>query len=219
MIDFNLLIDNYIKKEKKIRGIGKYYPSDAGLCMRKVWYNYVYPQDIHPDLSKIFEVGNIIHDFIVNVLKSEKNPDIILLNSELPIKLEVDGIEISGRVDNIIQIKANNKIYLVEVKSAKNLFYINDAQKHNIDQLQLYMHITKIQDGIILYVDKTNLKTKAYEIKYNKEDAERIIERFKKINNFLTERKLPPPEAKENPKNLWMCNYCEYKEKCEKNEC
>jgi CRISPR/Cas system-associated exonuclease Cas4 (RecB family) len=218
MIDFDGMITKYIKKEFRPRGIGKYYPSDAGMCMRKVWYSYMYPSEVEPELAKIFELGNIIHDFIVKVLKSEKNREIVLLGSELPVRQNIDGIEISGRVDDVIKVCIDNKVYLVEVKSTKSLFYTNDAKSHNVDQLQLYMHLTGIHDGIILYVDKTNLQTKAFKISYDPSAANEIIERFKKLHSHLLEKTLPPPEAKLIQKNAWMCKYCEYQDKCLKNE-
>ena len=90
MIDFDKLIDEHLKKEARPKGVGKYYPSSAGTCMRKVWYGYKYTSELEPELLKIFEMGNIIHDFVVEVLKSEKTPEVELLESEFPFKEEVD---------------------------------------------------------------------------------------------------------------------------------
>lgn len=218
MLDFNKLIDNHIKKEIKPRSVGRYYPSDAGMCMRKVWYSYTHPQEIRPELAKIFEMGHIIHDFIVSVLRSEKNSEIELIQSELPIKQKIEDFEISGRVDDIILVKGDGKLYLVEVKSAKSLFYLDAPANHNISQIQLYMHLTGIHDGFILYVDKTNLQTKAFHIKFHQAEAERIINRFRALHYQLKNRILPDAEARFNRDISWMCNYCEYKERCDKNE-
>ncbi len=214
MIDFDKLIDEHIKRESKPKGIGKYYPSEAGSCMRKVWYSYKYPSEIDPDLRKIFKMGDIIHDFVVEVLKSEKTKDVELLESEFPFKEKVEDFLISGRIDNLIKIKASGKIYLVEVKSTKGIQWVNNASPHNVQQLQLYMHFTGVHNGILLYIDKTNLKSKIFEIKYDEAEARRIIERFKKLHKHLVENILPEAEARAHKESNWMCKYCEYKERC-----
>jgi CRISPR-associated exonuclease Cas4 len=216
MIDFDLLIDSHVKREHRPKGVGKYYPSEVGNCMRKVWFSYKFPQEIKPELRKIFELGNILHDFVVEVLKSEKTPEIELLQSEFPFKEKVGDLMISGRVDNLIKVKASGKILLVEVKSAKNINYIKEPSHTNIVQLQLYMHFTGVHNGILLYVDKTNLKTKMFEIDYDETKALEIIDRFKKLHKSITENEIPEPEAKQQENLKWMCTYCEYKEKCDK---
>jgi len=214
MIDFNRMIDNHLKREYRPKGIGKYYPSEIGTCLRKVWYTYKFPQEIKPELAKIFEVGNIMHDFVVEVLKSEKNPDVELLKSEFPVKQEVEDFLISGRVDNLILIKESGKNVLVEVKSTMDISRVWDASPHNIVQLQLYMHLIGVHNGILLYIDKRNLQSKIFEIKYDERKAMEIIDRFKQLHKTLKEDQVPEPEARGDKKTLWMCRYCEYRERC-----
>jgi CRISPR/Cas system-associated exonuclease Cas4 (RecB family) len=170
--------------------------------------------EVQPDLLKVFELGNILHDFVVKVLKSEKNPEVELLKTELPFKQEIEDFLVSGRVDNIILIRASGKNILVEVKSTGNIDYVEDAAPHNVVQLQLYMHVTGIHNGILLYVDKRNLKSKVFPILYNEEEAKKIIERFKALHKFLKMDAIPDPEARESRKTIWMCKYCEYRDKC-----
>jgi CRISPR/Cas system-associated exonuclease Cas4 (RecB family) len=214
MIDFDKLIDEHIKKEHHPKGIGRYYPSEAGTCLRKVWYSYKFPTEVEPELLKIFEMGNIVHNFVVEVLKSEKTKDVELLESEFPFKEQVDDFTISGRIDNLIKVKASGKIYLVEVKSTKSIDFVKEASPHNIQQLQLYMHFTGVHNGFLLYIDKTNLRTKVFEISYDEAEAKRILERFKALHKHLTEDKLPEAEGRAHKEINWMCNYCEYKDRC-----
>lgn len=215
IVDFDKVIDDFLKKEYTPKGQGKYFPSEAGLCLRKIWYSYKFPAQIEPDLLKIFEMGNIVHDFIVQVLKSDKISDIKLLKSEFPFKVKVEDFEISGRVDNLIMVQASGKIYLVEVKSVKDLKYIKEASPHNIVQLQLYMHFVGVHNGILLYIDKSNLKTKGFEIQYNEKEALRIIERFKTLHEHLKNNELPEAEARVHKELGWMCKLCEYRDECQ----
>jgi len=214
MIDFDKMIDNYLKKEHRPKGTGRYFPSEIGMCLRKVWYSYKFPQETQPELLKVFEVGNIMHDFVVKVLRSGKNPDVELLKSEFPFQQPFDDFVISGRIDNLILLKIQNKNVLVEVKSTANIDFIEEAAPHNIVQLQLYMHALGIHDGILLYLDKRNLKSKVFKIDYNEEEAKRILERFRTLHKHLTGEKVPPPEARSDRKTMWMCKLCEHKERC-----
>ena len=214
MINFDEMIDNHLKRENRPKGIGRYFPSEIGSCMRKTWYTYKYPVEIEPRLLKVFEVGNIMHDFVVEVLKSEKNPHIELLKSEFPFKEEVEDFTISGRVDNLILVKSDNQQLLVEVKSTASIDHVREASPHNVVQLQLYMHSLGVHDGILLYIDKRDLRTRLFEIKYNEMEAKAIIERFKRLHSHLKNDKIPEPEARAIHETLWMCRYCEYRDKC-----
>ena len=212
------MIDNHLHRENKPKEIGRYYPSEIGTCMRKVWYSYKFPMETNPELLKVFELGNILHDFVVKVLKSEKNPEVELLKTELPFRQEIEDFLVSGRIDNIILIKASGKNILIEVKSTGNIDFVEEAMHHNKIQLQLYMHATGIHNGILLYVDKRNLKSKVFSVDYNEEEALKIIDRFKALNKLLKADALPDPEARSSKESLWMCRYCEYRDKCYKED-
>jgi CRISPR/Cas system-associated exonuclease Cas4 (RecB family) len=155
-----------------------------------------------------------MHDFVVQVLKSEKNPEVQLLKSEFPFQHPVDDFLISGRIDNLILVKMENKSVLVEVKSTANIDFIEEAAKHNVTQLQLYMHILDVHDGILLYLDKRNLKSKVFTVPYDKAMAEDILERFRTLNADLKNDSIPSPEARSERGTLWMCRLCEYRDRC-----
>ena len=217
MIDFNKMVERHLEREHKPKEIGRYYPSEIGSCIRKNWYSYKYPQQISLELMKIFEVGNIMHGFVVEVLKSEKNKEIQLLKSEMPFKIEFSDFVVSGRIDDLVLIKENNENVLVEVKSTKSIEPIKEAQESHKMQLHYYMHATGIHKGIVLYVDKNNLQSKSFELSYSEKAAEEINQRFRNLHSYLKNNLLPIPEAKKNPEKAWQCRFCEYSEKCGKN--
>lgn len=212
MIDFNKLINSHLARESRPKKIGRYYPSEVGGCLRKTWFSYKKPKPTDAELLKIFEAGNILHSFIEEVIKSEKNPDIELLDSELPIKIEEKDFLISGRIDNLVLLKIQNKKVLVEVKSCK---YLPDKYKEEHEmQLQLYMQATEVHEGIILYIQKDNLQTKEFEVKYDEKKAEKILARFQKIHDSLISEEMPEAEAKNDENKIWLCNYCPWKSEC-----
>lgn len=213
MIDFNRLIDNHLARESTHKkAIGKYYPSEIGGCIRKTWYSYKNPKPTEAKLARIFHTGDMLHEFVVDVIISEKNPEVELLEAEFPIKIEEKDFLISGRIDSIILVKLNNEKVLVEVKSCKYL--PKEHKEEHEAQLQLYMHATQIHEGIILYIQKDNLESKSFSIKYDEKKIEKIIERFKILDSSLKKGEIPEAEAKHNEEKSWMCDYCPWKTEC-----
>ena len=214
MINFDEMIDNHLKREQYAKAIGRYYPSDIGRCLRKTWYSYKSPIEIGPDLVKIFHLGNILHDFVVQVLQSEKNPEVELLKYEFPFKVEIDDFLISGRVDDLILVKLSGKSVLVEVKSTKSIDFVTGPKDPDASQLILYMFFTGVHNGILLYVDRRDLKSRVFEVPFDEEKAKKIIDRFRALHKNLVSDTSPDPEARESLKTLWQCRYCEYRERC-----
>jgi CRISPR/Cas system-associated exonuclease Cas4 (RecB family) len=214
MIDFNNLINNYVKREIKEKTVGRYYPSEAGNCIRKVFYSYKNPKEVDTELLKVFEAGNILHEFIVHVLESEKNPQIELLEKESPFVLEVEDIIISGRVDDIIVVKIDNQVFLVEVKSTSSLKYTNEPHEAHIMQLQLYMHAKDIHNGLMIYLEKNTLQSKTFPVSYDVKYADKTIKRLKELHQHIKEDKLPIAEARIKYSMNWMCKGCQYREEC-----
>ena len=216
MIDFNNLITRYLKRASRQKQIGRYYPSEAGGCMRKMWFSYLLPRETEAGLIKVFEVGNMLHEFVVKVLQSEKNPEVELIDSELPLKLEINGVLLSGRIDDVVLIKLSGKKVLVEVKSTGFLRYVEEPSEANVMQLQLYMRMSGIKDGIILYVEKNTLQSRWFNIEYSEKEAERAIKRLNLLHESLIKKSMPEAEAKTDKKKEWMCRGCPYRDECER---
>jgi len=215
MIDFDKIINNYLKRASYPRTPGRYYPSESGSCMRKTWYGYNMPREMDIDLIKLFEAGNLIHAFFTEVIKSDKNPEIALLSAETPIFLSYNDFIISGRMDNVALVRIDSKVYILEVKSVSDIRYSEEAKKPHISQLQLYMHSTGIHDGIIVYIERDSLKTKSFHVSYDSEIVKEALERFGKLHSYLKNKQLPEPEARLNKKELgWQCAKCQYHEEC-----
>ena len=214
MIDFNQMIDKYLHREVRPRTDGRYYPSEIGSCIRKVWYGYKKPKERPNDVIKIFQMGNMIHDFIADVLKSEKNPEIELLKSEVPFRENIEDFMIAGRLDDVLMIKESGRTVLVEVKSTKMVSMAKEPQESHLMQLQIYLHFLKLRYGMIVYVEKNTLQTKWFNVEYDAQKAEDAIKRFKRLHLAVKNDEIPEPEAKMTPGKEWECGYCDWKEEC-----
>jgi len=214
-LDYNALIDKHLRRDSRPKVVGRYYPSEVGSCLRKVWYSYIKPKPFEPDKIRVFEVGNLVHAFMVDVFKSEKTPEVELLQEELPVKLDTGDFLVSGRVDDLLLVKESGKTTLVEVKSTSRLGMVDAPSPQYMMQLQFYMHATGVHNGVVLYIEKNTLQSKAFEIPYDDRVAADAMARFTLLHHALLENKLPSAEAKQRPDWRWLCRYCEYKEECD----
>jgi CRISPR/Cas system-associated exonuclease Cas4 (RecB family) len=214
MIDFDKLIDSHLQRELRPKTIGRYYPSEIGNCLRKVWFTYKKPRELDKEKIKVLQVGVMLHDFIAEVLKSDKLREIRLVEAEVPFRLNFPEFSVSGRVDDVLIVEKEQKKILVEVKSVKMLSMAKEASLPHLMQIQLYMHALKIPDGLILYVEKPSLKTKEFEVRYDPEMVKQVLERFASLHDHLKGDRIPDAEAKKTKAMEWMCRYCEYAEEC-----
>jgi len=216
MIDFEKFIDQFLNRERRPKEIGRYYPSEAGLCMRHAWYSYKFPRETEKELLRIFHVGNLVHDFVVDVFKSERTTDVELVEAELPFKIKNSDFMISGRIDDLVMLKENKKKVLVEVKSCRSVSSLSEPENTHKMQLQLYMHATGIHNGVLLYIEKNTLKSKSFDVGYDKDWADRIIDRFGALDKHLKANIIPPAEGKRIPEMQQLCSKCDYADLCSK---
>jgi CRISPR/Cas system-associated exonuclease Cas4 (RecB family) len=217
MLDFNKLISQHLAREQRPKTVGRYYPSEIGGCLRKVWYSYTQPKETEMDLIKVFEVGNILHDFMAEVMRSEKvKGEVQLLASELPFQIQGTDFTVSGRVDDLLLLVASGTKLLVEVKSTKSLAYTSGPAPQHLMQLQLYMHALEVKDGGLLYIQKDNLQSKFFPVKYDEAVAKHALDRFHTLHHALSSKSIPEPEARTTRKAEigWMCKNCEFREEC-----
>ena len=214
MFDFNILVENFLKRELKPRKDGVYYPSEVGGCLRKSWYSYKNPKQLDSDLIKIFQAGELIHEFVATVLKSEKNPHIELIGCEEPFQIHHELFTISGRIDDLILLKEDNIKVLVEVKSTSNVDVVQEAKDAHVLQLMVYMRALDIHKGVILYMEKNSLNTKTFTVDYDEKKWRFVLNRFKTLHESIITNTIPDPEGRIDPSMRWLCGRCPYRQDC-----
>ena len=224
--DFNKIIDEYISSEresdKKELIISKYSASMLGACVRQNYYNYTDPQDFDTEKLKIFEMGNVVHDWVAKVLS--KTPSVKFVTSEKELALEdfESGLLISGRLDDLILLKksdGSDDTVVVEVKSAKSLEYIIQPKYPHVLQLMVYLRVLShygVKEGVIIYVDKNTLNTKTFKVAYDHNILLDAVKRARTLHKYLVEKTLPPAAAKIDPLEKWQCKFCGYADQCNK---
>lgn len=194
-MDISQMIDDYLKREDRPRTRGIYYASEVSKCQRELF-------EIHTGTSmgfpvetiRVFAVGDLIHNFIYNVLKSSKR-NIKLVENEKSLSIvDIDSdICINGRADDVIMSEFDGEKYVLEVKSVKSLYFIktNGPDPAHIDQVTIYMKALGYKRGMLLYVDKNTLETKHFVITYDGKVLKKIFERLREVEQYISDGFLP----------------------------
>ena len=117
-------------------------------------------------------------------------------------------ITISGKYDFI-----DENGYLVDLKTAKSLYYINEAGPEYIKQVRFYAWLNSIEKAKIVYVDFGDAKVFEVEVG-NCNDLIEELERkaaqlYYALRNNVAPEKNPLTQA-------WLCKTCDYQEECNK---
>jgi len=192
-MEFQDLINEDLKGEEKKRRIGRYYPSEIGYCLRKVYMSYLKPQQFDDNVLRIFKIGDIYHDYAATLLEGK---------SEEPFELIFDGFSIGGRVDFLRESD------VIEFKTTKSLKYVTEPQKAHVFQLMTYLKFFNMSHGFLVYIEKSTLKAKTFKILFDKEVYDEAIGRVKMLHGSLESGIEPLPEVS------WACRYCPYKKDC-----
>ena len=217
-MDFGELIDEYIKKKNdddvhyKVRG--KYSPSDLGKsCMLQSYFKSTTEQiEWAPEKLRIFEAGNLIHDFCQKVVAQDKKFEFVETESKFfaVVPDEKELITISGRADIICREKGSEELVVFEIKSIKDLYYRRDSpMPEHVNQILLYMGCLHSNEGYIVYVNKDNLETITHKIEYDHKKFLDILTWIRRLHYHVIAEN--PPEAEFDPeKTRWPCEYCSF---------
>ena len=119
------LVKEFLGRRIRERKEGVIFPSEIGYCLRRLYYLYKKPKEISFETLKLFESGNIVHGWFVNVLYSSYQKDLITSDiSFLPTIITL--LEILPIVDifkrkRIILVKKVNIIATPQVNIKTNL--------------------------------------------------------------------------------------------------
>lgn len=215
------LVAEYLMASRENRALTTISPSMVGHCSRQIVMSILqYPsRPKTPKDLRVFDVGDSMHEDYQEYFQKMG----ILVARELPLNSESKNpwvssecarLRIRGRLDAIVRI--DRRLYVVELKSAKESSFKrmleNGPYEEYVDQLTLYMYLTRITNGIILVENKNDQDPHEFKIPYDEKRALEIVEKIVRINKFVFDLKLPP---REHRKEDIQCKYlCDFKDIC-----
>lgn len=193
------------KKRKEEHGDYKddvFFPSEAGKCIRNLYYERKLQPEKPASLYKLFLTGDLIHEWIQKTIFNNDH-------YEVELKWQEGNLKFSGRIDTLLKDR------IIEFKSIKNFNFIQKApSSQHLEQINMYMKATGIHKGTIVYIQKDNFDTLEHDVEFDKKLYNKTISRFKKLNKALLENKPPIRLKCFGKKYCWECNYCPFKEQC-----
>ncbi len=216
--EINKAILDHYKGEPRPRRIGHYNISELNTCYRQWFYRYKYPEEPDNETQLIFNMGHMLHSFVDEVL--DKSPDFKVITNEkglLMADMQEDFV-LHGRVDNIVEY--NNEQFVLDTKSIKSLEYVDKypINEAYVMQLNCYMKFFGVKKGGLLYIENGTINTKFKEILYDEEHIKLAFKRASTIHGFLTTDQLPYKEAKLDKSKNWACRFCQYEDRCKKED-
>ena len=223
------------------------HPSGMGDCLRLRWFGHADQRESpDDDLLKIFFHGDLIHDDLVYpVLKYWLTHIVGIKNftitNEFPFRFSIDhgGKEIifSGYVDNVIQRfnQGETEVIPIEVKSfGGNLKYLTEPYLSAKVQIMSYLGFLKAPMGKVIYVQKATLEAKTFDIHFDQETFDGLMDRECEFQDYKDSGTIPPAEAMNefDKGNSWYtmltiapdgkkqkhpCGRCEFWDFCKKN--
>jgi len=208
-IEINNLIDKYLDKPTKEREIGRYYASELGTCPRKLYFSYKIPKKLDSDTIRIFEVGNLFHEFIAKVLGNSQS--IKLLENERSVTLITKGSSaiVTGRIDDLILVEKTGEKIIIDVKTIKSFDFLTEPKHEHKMQVMMYLKSLGLKKGALLYVKKEDMQIRYFEFEYDELIVNEILEKAEIVHLGL-KTDTPPVKNKDN----WMCKFCNYCNEC-----
>lgn len=234
-IDKDIDWHDYEIGEYHVTGIGISYPDlpsseHYGPCLRKTYWEYNDPLPDSIDSEGEFKMGDLLHEEIQKIRKSNKPsivPEFPLL---LPLERKGEVIWVMGSVDLLEFNRKEKKITMLvsDIKTASPYTFPSSKYQFNptyITQIYIYTYILtekvfkesyveKPEKMEILYIKKASpaLQVGKQTKIYDEKEAEKIYKRFKErcwfLHKCLKKEQVPLPEP-----HRW-CKYCKYYDRC-----
>ena len=97
--------------------------------------------------------------------------------------LRIDTPPISGRYDFLINYKDNDRA-IVELKSINDKGFqglIDSPKPEHMIQLQIYLNIMQLKNGIVVYENKNDQELKAFKVQQSADVWNEILERCLRV--------------------------------------
>ena len=154
--------------------------ADSAFCKREQVLSLFYCRNAEDNLSdgllRIFEEGNSIH------AKWQEMFQRAGIARGIEDRGYSEMFDLYMTPDAVIEL--NNKLYVVEIKSANTYSYksMKDSHPSGTKQLQLYMHFLCIPRGFVLVEDKNTQEFKIFVTKYEPGQATPFVKRLHEVS-------------------------------------
>lgn len=187
-------------------------PSDTNKCARRMVYllRGVHVVDtIDPRTRRVFDTGHSMHARFNDYFKEMgilKENELELWNISPPIHAFLDNIiDVDGE-DIVVELKSIGDI------GFENRLKYGKPKAEHIQQIQIYLHLTGIPRGLVIYENKNDQNVAIFEVVADPKAIEALFAKWRKTFKSFEDGELPKRPAKTPQSDI--CKYCELVDKC-----
>lgn len=221
-IDINTVIMEHLKKlnlakktskDKMIPRTDKFSVSQASYdCYRKIYYEMLYPRQANSNSIGRFTMGDVIDSIMKGAFEGIGGVGGVKCNkSYFDDKFIIQG-ESDVDFDNlVIEVKSVSPFawkYIVGGKDKIGNIIIGKPKIQHVRQLNTYMDIKGIKDGVVVYVNKDDFQLMTYPIKHSSELMMQTVGRCATVFRAIEEKRIPEKVKGDE------CNFCNHKDLC-----
>lgn len=207
------LIDKFYLERQRDREQTHFYITDAGKCPRAIFFKFKNAprEEIEAKVLRMFDHGDHIHQMIMKPLLGVREIHVVASEVNIPPQ-EL----ISGRADAILS--DGKELFVLDIKSMNSMIFrtLKGPKEDNIDQIQLYLHYFKIKNGILLYVNKDTQELKEFVVEHDNARVETLLGALEELKTQIDSNIVP--ERIEVYPSGWQCQYCQFREICDRAE-
>lgn len=200
----------------------RHSPSKLVQCHRKLRYDEENAPEEGTSPEGLFWIGSKFEEEVIVPYFQTLTTDDTYVQNSLWIDTTVtidssDEIQIRGSTDPVFVTEDGDPLLVTEVKTTSALDRLTAPRKHHKAQLHAYLYgLDKeydypIQDGIILYGDRTDFAVKTFHVPFNPDFwEETVVAWMEKQTESRQTGELPAAD----PVFGWECDVCSYRHRC-----
>jgi|GEM_PF-1781370 len=185
----------YYRKQEHRKG---FYISSLSSCLRRAYYEKIFPELVLEQIRKSTFEGEAIHYFVKYLVDLGGKLLFEKINAEVPVEYEFEGIKIVGRADIVLKDR------IIELKTCRNI--PSRPYFSHVLQANAYAYLLKKKMFEVTYLGMHNIRSFVYDT--SKELFERLLDRARILRKALIFS--VAPEREPSP----LCVKCPYYHVC-----
>jgi CRISPR/Cas system-associated exonuclease Cas4 (RecB family) len=185
-------------------------------CLRQSVMDVLYPPKHPIETLRIFASGNMIEDWVVNILKS--SGEYTVIGTQVPVRWPTSWGSIHGRVDILAQRKMGSLVAF-EIKSIKNFDYLAKFKPSHGSQCSFYINVLNLDFGELFYISKeallngkekdgSGLVERRFIVPRNVSEFAYMVKRAGEIHSAVSTKTIPDGSPNQ------MCELCPHLSTC-----
>jgi hypothetical protein len=180
-------------------------------CYRKIYFEMVNPKEANNNSIGRFALGDIVDTIMKGVFEGlGARTDVICKKRYFDDKFEITGSP-DAKFDNLVVEVKSVGLYAwkyIAGGSTKGEVIIGKPKVQHVRQLNTYMGIEGIKDGVLIYVNKDDFSIKPYSIVYSNDLMIHTAAGCVTVYRAIMENRIPDKIKSDE------CLYCNYKTEC-----